>query len=51
MINLSISSNNVIEQMLALIDQFEDNYDDVFDPAIEELERQFAELRLTFMEA
>lgn len=44
---LSHTNYDAIEQMLHLIDQLPDDYDE-FDPALEEFERRFAEIRLTF---
>ncbi len=36
------------QQLIALLDEFPDTCDSEFDDSHEELERQFAELRLTF---
>jgi hypothetical protein len=44
----SQTQTSSIERLLSLLDQFPDCCDPDFDNDAEELERQFAELRLTF---
>ncbi len=48
MITFSQDTADSREHLLALLDEFPDCCDPDFDNETEELERQFAELRLTF---